>query len=275
MARRVLTEKHKQYIRENFREISARNIAKEFGCSKSPILIFMRSEGLKLTEEEIKKVKVAALRGRTNFTPAEDQYIRDNYLKKPIKVIAHEINRSFCGVTGRLNQMGLSVPKDLAEHRKKATQRKRGDIPFNKGKKQTEYMSPEAIEKSKSTWFKKGSTPHNSLEAGTEVIRTDKRANRQYILIKLPGERKLRFKHVYVWELHHNMRLPKGHNVVFKDGNSLNVEIENLQLLSNEELMAKNSLHNYPLELKELIHIKSAITRQINKHNTHGKRDNK
>jgi hypothetical protein len=43
---------------------------------------------------------------------------------------------------------------------------KKGHATFNKGKKQTEYMSDEAIERCKATQFKHGSTPWNTKEDG-------------------------------------------------------------------------------------------------------------
>ena len=50
----------------------------------------------------------------------------------------------------------------------------KGCIPHSKGKPQTEWMSPEAIERSKSTRFQKGkninNSNHNELPIGTEFI---------------------------------------------------------------------------------------------------------
>jgi hypothetical protein len=40
---------------------------------------------------------------------------------------------------------------------------KKGHVPVNKGKKQTEFMTREAIERTKNTRFKKGHLPHNSI----------------------------------------------------------------------------------------------------------------
>lgn len=54
--------------------------------------------------------------------------------------------------------------------------------------------------------------------------------------------------------------------IVFKDNNSLNCTIENLECISNPELMKRNSfLNKYPKDLQELIRAKGSLTRQINK----------
>ncbi len=38
----------------------------------------------------------------------------------------------------------------------------KGHTPMNKGLKQSEYMTPGAIERTKATRFKKGNVPHNA-----------------------------------------------------------------------------------------------------------------
>ncbi len=71
--------------------------------------------------------------------------------------------------------------------------------------------------------------------------------------------------HIINWEAV-NGPLPKGHALVFKDGNKQNTAVENLELLSRAELMRRNSYHtNYPKEVAQLVQLRGAITRQINK----------
>lgn len=109
---------------------------------------------------------------------------------------------------------------------------KKGNIPMNKGKKQTGYMSPEAIERTKATRFRKGSIPPNAVPVGYERIDKD-----GYVYIKVEGKRKLVLKHRYIWE-QHNGPIPKGYNIQFKDGNKHNCDINNLYMISRVEQMA-------------------------------------
>lgn len=133
----------------------------------------------------------------------------------------------------------------------------KGHIPFNKGKK----MRKEVYEKVKHTMFKKGSIPHNSKITGSEVLRRDK-SGKEYILIKVPNERKLKYKHVHLWETK-NGKIKKGFNVVFKDGNPLNCFLENLECISNAELMQRNTIHRFPPELKGVIILTNKLKRTI------------
>ena len=114
---------------------------------------------------------------------------------------------------------------------------KKGGVPFNKGKKQSDYMSQEAIERTKGTRFKKGHTNTNHKPVGSE--RTDKDG---YILIKTAEPSKWEFKHKWVWE-QHNGKVPKGYAVIFLDGNRANITLDNLMLVSRRQLLVLNR-HN-------------------------------
>lgn len=140
----------------------------------------------------------------------------------------------------------------------------KGHTPANKGKKQSEYMNREQIEKTKSTRFQKGHLPHNTRQDHAMSDRRDK-SGRVYRYIRI-GLSKWKPYHRYLWEKS-NGEIPKGYNVQFKDGNTLNCTIENLYLISRaEQLKKENSLHaRYPEEIQKLIQLKGALNRQINK----------
>ena len=59
--------------------------------------------------------------------------------------------------------------------------------------------------------------------------------------VKIAEPNKWRGKHVILWEQEHGPR-PKGHKVIFADGNHRNFTPENLILVSNGELLIMNHL---------------------------------
>ena len=61
-----------------------------------------------------------------------------------------------------------------------------------------------------------------------------------------------------------NGQVPDGYNIIFRDGNTLNCVLENLECISDSELMRRNTIHNLPVEVQELIHLKAQLTRAIN-----------
>lgn len=116
-----------------------------------------------------------------------------------------------------------------------------GHEPANKGQK----MDEKTFEKCSKTMFKKGHKPHNHKDEGYERKTRD-----GYIEVKIGN--KFRLKHRVVWE-QHNGTIPNGQVIVFKDGNSLNTNIDNLMLVSREDLMMMNTIQRYPDELKKVI----------------------
>jgi hypothetical protein len=207
---------------------------------------------------------------RRIWTQEERQFLKDNFANSYTQTIADKMNRSYLSVATQANLMRLHKSEAFKaienENRNQKLKDlgaqfrfKKGAIPPNKGKK----MSAEVYEKSKHKFFKPGRNPHNALQIGAEVIRHDKRINISYILIKLEGERKLKYKHVHIWEAVNKTKLPKGFNIVFKDGNTLNCEIDNLECISNAELMQRNTIHRFPEELKSTIRLVNKLKRKI------------
>lgn len=142
-----------------------------------------------------------------------------------------------------------------------ATRFKPGQHSWNKGMK---GLNLGGIE----TQFKPGHRGGKAAELyqpiGTERISKDGYIQRK-INDDMPLQRRWRGVHIINWEAV-NGPLPKGHALVFKDGNKQNTAVENLELLSRAELMRRNSYHtNYPKEVAQIVQLRGAITRQIKK----------
>lgn len=151
----------------------------------------------------------------------------------------------------------------------KAHRFKKGDKPPNKGKKQTDYMSYEAIERTKATRFKKGNKPHNTREDATISARKDK-TGRTYLYYRISLGKWVLY-HRWLWEQKYGEIPPEKH-LVFKDGDSTNVTLDNLELITRKENMKRNSLHNYPDEIKEVVYTLSGFKRRVKTIlNQHGK----
>ena len=86
--------------------------------------------------------------------------------------------------------------------------------------------------------FKKGHIPKNAHPEGTITERKDNRGI-PYLWIKLQGTRRMRMLNVHVWE-QQNGKTPEGHCIIFKDGDTLNCNIENLECISRADLLRKN-----------------------------------
>lgn len=102
----------------------------------------------------------------------------------------------------------------------------KGHVPANKGVK--------GKHSSEATEFKKGHAPANYRPVGSERVNVD-----GYVEIKVADPKKWVGKHTYVWE-EHNGPVPKGYVVIFGDGDRNNFDINNLILVSRQQLVRLN-----------------------------------
>lgn len=139
---------------------------------------------------------------------------------------------------------------------------KKGHTPWNKGIS----MSIETYNKVKRTMFASGHIPATMTHNGKPYLSTRKRKNGQlekcwYIHVDKMRKRYLK----YLCELNGiklGGRIPR-----LKEGVDINTEptIENIILITRQENMNLNSFQRFPEDLRRLVQIKGALSRQINK----------
>lgn len=148
---------------------------------------------------------------------------------------------------------------------------KKGLVPANKGLRRPGW----APGRMAATQFKKGER-RGAAQENWKPIGTIRADHEGYLRIKVrewrPGER-FGFGNTDIWPLlqrhtweQHKGPIPPGHTVVFKDGNRSHCDIENLELISRAELMRRNTIHNYPPELKNTIMLLGALKRKVREH---------
>jgi hypothetical protein len=197
------------------------------------------------------------------FTPAEDQFLRDNYLIIPAKRMAKMLGRCESVSRQRMKILNIVVPDEVKQKFVLDSYFNKGAPPPNKGKKLSEYVSPESIEKMKATQFPKGHLPVNTKADLSVSIRADKRGV-PYKFIRV-AKREWIPLHRYNW-IQVNGPITKKLKLVFKDGDTMNCDINNLELFSPADFMRKNSVHNLPKPLAQIVQLRGVLHRQINKH---------
>jgi phage domain-containing protein 1 len=249
----VITPDKATFICKHYLDMSIKEIAKKLEISRDVVGRFFKEKGLQVPKELQQFWKSEAM--KKPFTDEEHSFIHAHIRTHSTKWIAKELKRSSVTIRQEVHRLGYF---ELMKEKAEKSRYQKGRTPENKGVK----MSPETYEKVKHTFFKSGHLPHNSLPDYTEVIRHEKKT--PYIYIKIPGKRKAIPKHRHLWEQAHGA-IPKGHNIIFKNGNTLDCRLENLTCVSNEELMQQNTIHRYPVELKTAIKQISKIKKQLNK----------
>lgn len=103
--------------------------------------------------------------------------------------------------------------------------------------------------------------PHNHVPVGTERVTRDGIRQRK-THDDGPPHRRWKSVHMILWE---ELRspVPPGQLVVFRDRNTANIQIDNLELITRAENMRLNTIHRYPPELKETIRQLGRLKRAI------------
>jgi hypothetical protein len=208
------------------------------------------------------------------WSNTEINYVKANYADLSSVDIAQKLNRPLSSIYGLAYKLGLKKSEAFLKSEKSGrlsagdkrigtnTQFIKGHKPANAGKKMEEFMSPETLKKFKSNFFKKGNVPHNAYKDWEEGFVKFSDGN-SYIRIKVPGIRKLVFKHVWLFMKAHGS-IPEGHVISFIDGNSMNCVFENLKAIPKTENMKRNSIMRFPEELRSVIRLLSKLNKSIN-----------
>lgn len=212
---------------------------------------------------------------RRFWTAAEDAKMRKRFPNAPTAVVAAELGRSESSVSQRAIFLGIGKSAEYlatpASGRMRpgsklgdATRFKAGQKSWNKGIKGSCGLHPNC----RATQFEKGVRRGVAVKLyqpiGSERVSKDGYLERK-INDDMPLQARWRAVHILEWEAV-NGRLPKGHALVFKNGNKADIRNDNLELITRAELMKRNSYHNrYPKEVGLLIQLRGALNRQINR----------
>lgn len=134
----------------------------------------------------------------------------------------------------------------------------KGHTSWNKGKR------TESIGNMVKTQYKSGHLPHNTKFDGAESVRFNKKEGKQRVWVRVDMGKWIE-KSKLVWKEAFG-ELPAGMVIAFKDGNQLNVVPENLELITRQELMKRNTIQRYSPELKQLIRLNSKLKNTIKKY---------
>jgi hypothetical protein len=205
--------------------------------------------------------------GRKVWTAAEEEGMRRWYADELTAKLAQLFRTSVTRVLGKAKRMGLAKsPEFLAKHCRRldgviGTEFRfpKGHVPANKGKSQP--TSGRAGE----TQFKPGHKPAKWMPIGSERV-VDGYLYRKVSDCQKPGMSRFdwRLVHILNWEATHGP-VPPMHAVRFIDGDRGNVDVANLELISRRALMQRNTVHNLPKELVQVVQLRGAVVRQINR----------
>jgi len=210
---------------------------------------------------------------RRPWTSREDRLLRAFYADAPTADLVKKLKRAIQAIYRRAGKLGLK--KSEAFWAGVTTGRiqpgdslgvphrfQRGHVPANKGLRRPGWWAGRMRE----TQFRKGQRPGNYLPVGTVRANADGYLRRK--ISDVPGnghganDKNWEFVHRRVWEDAHGP-IPKGHRIWWKDRNHQNCALENLELLSDAEHMARTTIHNLPKRLKDTLQLAGRLKRRI------------
>jgi hypothetical protein len=204
---------------------------------------------------------------------ADVQLLRELYPNQKSENVAAAIDKTTAQVYSKAAALGL---KKSAEYLAgpHACRLRRGDDagaasrfqvgsqPWNKGKAFV------AGGRSAETRFAPGAMPHNTQPIGSYRLNKDGALQRKVSEDKGNNSKRWRGVHELVW-VEANGPVPPKHIVVFKPGQRTaeleEITIDRVECITLAENMKRNTRHNLPKELSNLIQLRGALNRVINK----------
>jgi hypothetical protein len=183
---------------------------------------------------------------KNRWNDADVEYLREHYPTTPMDELCRALNCKPWRIYSKAKQMGFKrdpeyklqvcrkLGKELSESpESKAARFKPGQATHRLAK----GVYYPGVEK---TWFKPGHKVHTEMHDGAISVRKDKRGV-AYKFIRIAKSVWVHL-HRHIWEQAHGP-VPEGYVIRFKNGDQLDVRLDNLECITLKENARRN--HNY------------------------------
>jgi hypothetical protein len=211
------------------------------------------------------------MKPRQAWTVEHTEAVRSRYPHERTEDIARDIGRTVSSIYQLAQRLGLNKTKAYfaspAAGRTNGrqglgTRFAKGLTPWNKG------SNFKAGGRSAETRFKPGQNPHNTHPVGGYRLDPDGTLQRKISNDQGNNSKRWRGVHELVW-VEANGPVPPKHIVVFRPGMRTaeldEITVDKVECITLAENMRRNTRHNLPKELSEVMQLRGALTRMINK----------
>jgi HNH endonuclease len=223
------------------------------------------SDTVRKMQIELELIKASELRRR--WTLAEIELVKQLYPHVLTATLAKRLGKPLSTTYQMAARLGVKKSPEFLSSAEACILRrdpsvglagrfKPGLVPHNKGKRSPGSSTGRMAE----TQFKKGARPWDWKPLGSTRVMDGYEQTKVADTGYTP--RDWQPTHVLLWR---EMRgpVPEGHAVCFLDGDKKHIAIGNLELVSRAEIMARNTIHNLPAELKDTIMLLGRVKRKV------------
>lgn len=216
-----------------------------------------------LAEQALERARVKISRRKSSrryWTNREMELLSALYPDHPGSAVAERLDRPLSAVHAKAKAMGIKKSDAFLNgpHSGRLDGLRGAASRFQKGGRSWNKDKPmPSTGRSSETQFSKGAMPHNHLPVGSEVMSTD-----GYLKIKVAEPNTWEWTHRRNWEAEHGA-IPDGMVLVFKTADRMDCSVENLELITRQELMGRNTIQRFPPELKQTMRLLSKLNRAI------------
>lgn len=208
---------------------------------------------------------------RRPWTAAELRQLVARYPHEPTARLAIELGRCVSSIYTKAFTLGLHKTAEYldspaacrlrrGDNVGRAFRYQKGHVPANKGLRRPGWGPGRMRE----TQFKPGQCPPNRdpefYVLGALRVNADGYIDMRVSFDK--GARGWRALHRILWEDAHGP-VPNGYALCFKNGERLDVELANLELVHRADLLRRNSVQNLPPALRSAIQLLGHVKRRI------------
>ena len=243
---------HDPYIADHYPSGDTKDIAQHLGRPVRHIHVRAFAQG-------VKKNKDARAWRKGAFSPEIDALLRLKYADYANAELEAETGLSSSAIAHRGGVLGLkktaaSISRAARDsHTPHTGLFTKGFVPWNKGIKGYSV-------KHGRHHFQPGTVPSTWVPVGTERWTQPPKSKPdapRYLKRKVAEPNRWAMAHRWLWE-QHNGPIPKGYIVLFRDGDTTNIAIENLMCITRQDQGVSNG-HKVPPELVDVF----KLTRQL------------
>jgi hypothetical protein len=253
---KVFTQSEKDFIWANYPEHGMTWVAERLGKTRSQIRSFVRNN--KITRNNYYKI----------WSPEKIEKLIADFPHRKTEDIAAEMGFPYYTVSNKAYDLQMKKTTEfMAKHGQRllgtsgvAHRYPKGHVPANKGKK----MPDELKERIKHTFFQPGQLPATTVHFGKPYLYErikDGNVIRLWFIQESTNKRS-----AYLAYLCHQNNIDlTGKKPILKPGfdHSRPPTIDDIEIVTNAENMLRNTIHNYPEEIKTAIRLSSKLNKLI------------